>query len=46
MGCIFRLAKTVKEYNMSNNVMTSISDPKNNGYNSKVIQSFNIDLSH
>ena len=46
VGYIFRVAKTVKDHNMSNNVMISISKPKNNGINSKVIDRFDSDIFH
>ena len=42
----FRVVKNMKEYNMYNNVMINISKPKNNGVNSKVIETFDRDRLH
>ena len=37
---VFRVTKTMKHYNMSNNVMSNIKKSKKNSAHSKVIQTF------
>ena len=46
VGYFFRVVKTVKEYNMRNDIMISIREPKKNGVNLKVTEIFDRDLFH